>query len=142
MSAHLEIIGEQRPAFLDWAQRVIGVRLASDAKTIAAVRGDKILAVFCYDRFSDGDCNMHVASDGSRRWVSRALLCEAFAYPFVQCGLRRVTGLIAASNRDSLRFALHLGARIEGLCREGAPDGDLFILGMLKRECRFIKQGA
>lgn len=143
MSASIEIVGEQRPIFIDWAQRVMGsVRLAPDAKTIAAVKDGEILAVVCYDTFTEFDCHMHIASNGSRRWISRALLREAFAYPFIQCGLRRVTGLVAASNQDAMRFDLHLGFRIEGLCREGAPDGDLFILGMLRRECRFIQQGA
>ena len=142
MSAKIEIVGEQRPVFIDWAQRVMGgVRLAPDAKTIAAVREGEILAVVCYDTFTELDCHMHIASNGSRRWISRELLREAFAYPFIQCGLRRLTGLVAASNRDALRFDLHLGFRIEGLCRDGAPDGDLFILGMLRRECRFIPQG-
>lgn len=143
MSATIEIVGEQRPAFLEWAQQAMGgVKLAPDAKTIAAVKGDEILAVVCYDTFTEFDCHMHIASNGSRRWISRALLREAFAYPFIQCGLRRITGLVAASNQDAMRFDLHLGFRIEGLCREGAPDGDLFILGMLRRECRFIQQGA
>jgi RimJ/RimL family protein N-acetyltransferase len=143
MPATIEVVGEQRPVFIDWAQRALGgIRLARDAKTIAAVKGDEILAVVCYDTFTAFDCHMHIASNGSRRWISRALLREAFAYPFIQCGLRRVTGLVAASNQDAMRFDLHLGFRIEGLCREGAPDGDLFILGMLRRECRFIQQGA
>jgi RimJ/RimL family protein N-acetyltransferase len=143
MPATIEVVGEQRPVFIDWAQRALGgIRLARDAKTIAAVKGDEILAVVCYDTFTEFDCHMHIASNGSRRWISRALLREAFAYPFIQCGLRRVTGLVAASNQDAMRFDLHLGFRIEGLCREGAPDGDLFILGMLRRECRFIQQGA
>lgn len=143
MPATIEVVGEQRPVFVDWAQRTLGgIRLARDAKTIAAVRDGEILAVVCYDTFTEFDCHMHIASNGSRRWISRALLREAFAYPFIQCGLRRVTGLVAASNKDAMRFDLHLGFRIEGLCREGAPDGDLFILGMLRRECRFIQQGA
>jgi L-amino acid N-acyltransferase YncA len=141
MSAKIEIIGEQRPALLEWAQRVMGgVKLAPDAKTIAAVKGDEILAVACYDTFTAFDCHMHIASNGSRLWLTRAFLREAFAYPFLQCGLRRITGLVSASNKDAMRFDLHLGFRIEGLCREGAPDGDLFILGMLRRECRFIPQ--
>ena len=140
MPATIEIVGEQRPAFLEWAQRAMGVTLAADAKTITAVRGDEILAVACYDVLSPLDCQMHIASNGSRRWLTRAFLREAFGYPFLQLGLRRVTGLVAASNKDALRFDLHLGFRVEGLCREGAPDGDLFILGMLRRECRFIPQ--
>jgi L-amino acid N-acyltransferase YncA len=143
MPATIEVVGEQRPVFIDWAQRALGgIRLARDAKTIAAVRDGEILAVVCYDTFTAFDCHMHIASNGSRLWLTRAFLREAFAYPFLQCGLRRITGLVSASNKDAMRFDLHLGFRIEGVCREGAPDGDLFILGMLRRECRFIQQGA
>ena len=81
---------------------------------------------------------MHIASDGSRNWLSRDFLAAMFAYPFVQLRLHRVTGLIAASNADSLRFARHIGFRDEGVMREGAPDGDMMVLGMLRRECRWI----
>ena len=60
MSATIEVVGEQRPIFIDWAQRAMGsVRLAPDAKTIAAVK--------------DGDWNEYrIVAKGARiqTWIN------------------------------------------------------------------------
>lgn len=139
-----------------WAQKRIGSTFRSDARAIGLARdsdigdpkdpdrdsqGRLIVGSVVYDGFSSTDCNMHVASNGSGSWLNRAFLAASFAYPFVQCGLQRVTGLVPASNRRALLFDLNLGFRIEGLCREAMPNGeDLYVLGMLKRDCRFISK--
>lgn len=126
---------------LTWAAKRIGIRqFREDARAIGWQRGGAIIAVVAWDTFSPGTCCMHIASDGSGPWLTRPFLSAMFAYPFVQLRLRRVTGLIAASNRASLRFARHIGFHDEGLMREEAPDGDMVVLGMLRRECRWIAE--
>ena len=126
------------PALLPWAEQKIGLRFRPDAKAIALLRDGQPCAVTVYDNFSQCDCNIHIASDGTRRWLNRAFIAECFAYPFVQLGLRRVTGLVAAKNRDALRFDAHLGFEYEGLLRRALPDDDVVVLGMLRESCRFI----
>lgn len=133
--------------FIEWAAERIGSAFRADAKAIGLVRvddeGEHIIASVVYDGFSDTDCNMHVASDGSRQWLNREYLSRCFAYPFIQCGFRRVTGLVPANNTDALRFDLHLGFRLEGRCREAMPDGsDVLVLGLLRRDCRHIPKEA
>jgi RimJ/RimL family protein N-acetyltransferase len=87
-----------------------------------------------------GAVMMHVASDGSRRWMTHAYLAACFRYPFVQLGCRRVTGLVRADNAAAQRFDEHLGFRREGLIRQGCNDGcDLILYGMLESECRFLE---
>lgn len=142
MASRLIYGDEER--LLSWATRRIGlVRFRADAKTIGLEKNGELAAVVVFDTFSSTDCSMHIASDGSRRWMNRELLVAAFAYPFVQCGLRRVTGLVAANNAEALAFDEHLGFEREGLFREACPDGtDLVALGMLRRNCRFIPRQA
>lgn len=124
---------------IPWAAEKIGIRrFRSDATAIGVARDQQIVAVMVYDGFSSADCNMHIASDGSRRFVTRAALAHWFCYPFVQLGLRRVTGLIPSRNDRSINFARGLGFSLEGVCREAMPDDDLVIMGLLKRECRYI----
>lgn len=129
------------PHLLPWAEGVIGFAPRDDAKAIGVVDADgTIRSVTVFDNFSPCDCNMHIASDGSKRWLTRIYLRTAFYYPFVQVGLRRVTGLVPASNSAALHFDLHLGFVREGLCRNALPDDDLIVLGMLREHCRFIPQ--
>ncbi|OWY39390.1 hypothetical protein CEK28_08710 [Xenophilus sp. AP218F] len=108
--------------------RAIGLRDADD----------RLLAAVVYERFSECDCNIHVASDESGHWLTRAFLAQVFAYPFIQCGLRRVTGLVPAKNQRALRFDQHLGFEVEGYCEQAMPGDDIVVLGMLRRRCRFI----
>lgn len=93
-----------------------------------------------YERFSECDCNIHVASDGSSRWMTRAFLAAVFAYPFIQLGLRRVTGLVPASNHAAMRLNQHLGFEIEGYCDHAMPADDIVVMGMTRVRCRYIKK--
>lgn len=127
---------------LPWAQERIGCGpFRPDAKTIGLKRNGEIVATVVFDGFSRCDCNMHIASDGTRRWMNKALLLSAFAYPFTQLGLRRVTGLVPAKNEAALAFDQNLGFEIEGRCRHALPDDDIIVLGLLRERCRFIDQG-
>lgn len=135
-----KVIYDQDAILIPWAAERIGVRsFKSDARAIGQERDGEIVAVVVFDGFSDVDCNMHIASDGSRRWLTRELLIRAFWYPFIQLGYQRVTGLVPAGNADALRFDEHLGFEREGLHKKAAPDGgDIISLGLLRENCRFI----
>lgn len=139
MGARLVYGEEQR--LLPWAAERIGIRsFRRDAYTIGLERDGELTGVVVFDTFSSGDCHMHVASDGTGNWLSKELLAAAFAYPFIQLGVRRVTSPIAASNVRALAFNEHLGFRREGLHPHGAADGDLVTLGLLRTNCRFLPE--
>lgn len=141
MGVQLKPVYSDPERYLAWAAEKVGVRsFRRDARAIGLEGRKGLVAVAVYDTFSPGTCCMHIASDGSRRWLTRDFLFRMFAYPFMQMGQRRVTGLIAASNGASLRFARHIGFRDEGVLREEAPDGDMIVLGMLRRECKWIPE--
>lgn len=132
------IYGEE-DRLLRWAQERIGVIFRPDAYTIGLERNGQIAATVVFDTFSETDCCMHIASDGTRAWMSKELLLRAFAYPFTQLGLPRVTGLVPADNEDALRFDEHLGFVREGYHPKAGPGGkDLISLGLLRENCRFI----
>lgn len=121
-----------------WAGDIIGTGFRPDAKAITRLDHGVIRAVVIFDGFSECDCNMHVATDGSGTAISKRLFQEAFWYPFVTAGLRRVTGLVDSRNKKAIEFDRHLGFVYEGLCRNALPDGDIVIMGMLREDCRFI----
>lgn len=137
MASNLIYGNEER--LLPWAQERIGVTFRRDAYTIGLERDGELVAVVVYDTFSQSDCNMHIASDGTKAWMNKELLVSAFAYPFLQLGLARVTGLVAASNEAALKFDEHLGFEREGYHRKAGPNGtDLISMGLLRESCRFI----
>lgn len=134
----MTITADNQSTLLEWAQRCIGVRFRPDAKAIGRISDGQVRAVVVYDNFSDCDCSMHIASDGTGRWLTRPLLSAAFHYPFIQLGLRRVTGLVPAKNKAALHFDRRLGFKFEGLARCALPDDDIVMLGMTRAECLFI----
>jgi RimJ/RimL family protein N-acetyltransferase len=133
------LIYGQEERLLPWAAARSGASgFRRDAYSIGLERDGELCAVVAFDDFTDCNVNMHIASDGTRRWMNKELLVAAFSYPFVQLGLRRVTGLVPAGNAQALAFDEHLGFVREGLCRHGFVDDDMVVLGMLRSECRFI----
>lgn len=115
-------------------------RFRSDAHAIAIERDEEIAAVCVFDTFSENDCLVALASDGSRRWMTREFAVRCMAYPFIQLGLARISCLVSASNYASLRYTQHFGWKREGIMREAGLHGeDLILFGMLSRECRWLQ---
>lgn len=123
-----------------WVGAMVGCTFRN-ATAIGIERSGSLVAGVVYDRFSGNDICMHVAAKPGVRWLNRESLYRFFAYPFVQIGCTRVTGLVAADNLVAQEFDEHLGFVKEGVLRKGMPDGtDLFVYGMLRDECKWIKR--
>lgn len=138
----MRIIYGEDERCLRWAsERLGGIEFRYDAKAIGSERRGELVAVCVFDTFSANDCQMHIASDGSRRWLTREFLVHAFAFPFIQCNLNRVTGMVAANNNDAIRFDERLGFRREGYHPLAGSNGeDIISFGLLRRDCRFIPE--
>lgn len=133
-----ELVYEDPERLVAWATKIIGFPLRPDVKAIGWREDGELRAVTLYDNFSQCDCNIHIASDGTGNWLRRQFLVASFMHPFVQWNLRRVTGLVPATNQRALNFDLHLGFVQEGYLRHALPDDDIIVLGMLRTTCRFI----
>jgi RimJ/RimL family protein N-acetyltransferase len=137
----VKVCGEQRPEFFDFAARVLEVELRHDAgaRVIANLDGDRIAAVTAFTRFDARNAEMSIASDGSKKWMTRAFLYESFAYPFITLNLERVTGVVDSRNRAALTLDLKLGFVPEGVLRRWFGEADGILLGMLRSECRWLQ---
>ena len=127
------VVYGQNHKFLYWAEDVVGLEFRSDAETIGLEDDEgNILAAVVFDGFSKCDCNIHIASNGTRAWMTREYIVRTFSYPFLQLGMRRVTGLVPANNHKALLFDLRLGFVIEGRLKDALPDQDVILLGMTR----------
>lgn len=122
-----------------WASSLLGNAWPNDTKGIVVANGERRRALIGYNAFYDDGCTAHIVSDGSRSWVGRGVLYAMFAYPFLQCGLGRVTLTIPVANIDAQVFALRVGFSVEGRVR-AARGADHALYGMLKNECMWIKE--
>ena len=124
----LEFINQHQP--LNRVQGMQGIGLEEDGRMIAGV---------IYEGFSGPNVWMHVAAEPGCRWMTRNYLRACFFFPFVQLGVKRVSGYVEASNTTARRFDEHLGfkeeARLSGAAKDG---GDVIIYRMLREECRYV----
>lgn len=108
----------------------IGIGLEEDGELIAGV---------VFNMYTGPSICMHVAAVPGKRWMTREYLWRCFAYPFVQLGCHRITGLVRVDNLEAQKFDEHLGFKREGLLRRACDDGtDMILYGMLKDECVYI----
>lgn len=109
-----------------------------DAQFIGIKRGDKFTGAVMYENFTEFNCDAHIFTDGQRQWATRPVLTALFAYPFLQCGLARLTGRIPSSNVPALINALKLGFKFEGRMLGAQYPDDEIILGMTRAECPWL----
>jgi hypothetical protein len=115
-------------------------RFRPDAKAIGMRVDGQLRAVAIYDNFSLNDCLFGIASDGSRRWVTREYCRRVMAYPFIQCDFSRITCIVSRHNKPSLALTKRFGGwQLEGVLREAGTKGeDLLVFGMLRRDCLWL----
>jgi len=103
-------------------------------------RHGNLVAGVVYSDYNGANMLMHVASDGSKRWLCREYLRVCFDYPFNQARVGRVTGLVGEGNVEARKFDEHLGFELETTLERAHPTGDLLVYVMWKRRCRWISQ--
>lgn len=133
------IILDQSEAITNWVAAKIGEDSIPMAYGVGLEHDGKLVAGVVYAQKTATNVHMHVASNGSRHWMTPEYLGFCFAYPFFHLKCERVTGFVRADNIDAQRFDEHLGFIREGRLRRACADGtDLIVYGMLREECRFL----
>jgi hypothetical protein len=133
------IIIDQSEAITKWVAVKIGEDSIPMAYGVGLEHGAKLVAGVVYAQKTASNVHTHIASDGSRHWLTPEYLGFIFAYPFNHLKCERITGFVRDDNIDSRRFVENLGFIREGRLRRACADGtDLIVYGMLREECRFL----
>lgn len=128
------------PEVVEWvAKRVNEHGNFGAAQGIGWARDDKLVAGVVYNEYNGPNICMHVASDGSKRWMTRDFLRVAFDYPFNVCEVKRITGLVGEGNTEARKFDEHLGFKLETMLWGAHPTGHLMVYVMWRDDCRWIR---
>jgi RimJ/RimL family protein N-acetyltransferase len=139
------IITDQRhaPLFLKWMQERIGCIgdfNASDCRTIAHLimhedRAPEILAVVAINRWSPFACEGNIASNGSRRWLTRDFAFTVYDFVFRHAGRTRFNFTVSVDNTAAITMHEKLGhvyaARLEDAFGESK---DALIYGLTRKQ--------
>lgn len=106
---------------------------------MGAERDGEILAGIVFNNMNGHNAICHIAIEKTGRHTIE-LLRHAANYAFVQCGLKRLTGMVPASKPDVLAFDLHIGWQEEFVMQDAAFDGGpLHVLKMTPPTCPWLK---
>ena len=129
------------PHVVDWVAKrtgehgnygaAVGIGLHDHGKLVAGV---------VFNEFNGANMCMHVASDESKRWMNRELLWFVFHYAFEQAKVKRLTGIVAESNKAAIEFDKHIGFSEEARLKDAHPDGDLIVMVMHRSDCRWLQR--
>lgn len=108
----------------------IGLGIERDGRLCAGV-------VYCMN--NGRNLHAHIASDGSRRWMTRDFRREMFAVPFAEIGVARITATTPSGNNQAIAFLLGLGFELEARLSGAAADGsDLLVFAMFRERCPWL----
>lgn len=121
--------------------RILHMRNLSwgDYTTLGVVRRGKLVGGVVYYAWRGFDIQIAAAFDQTN-WALPGTLRALCAYPFNDLGCQRVTAVTSRKNKIARAMLSKAGFRFEGVIRRGL-DGvaDGFVYGLLKRECKLLK---
>lgn len=105
------------------------------------LRGDKweLISGVAYGQYSGPNIVAHIASDKSKRWMTKRYLWTIFDYPFNQLKVNRITCMIGPKNAASINLCERLGFERETTLQGAHSDGDLLIYRQWRKDCKWIK---
>ena len=109
--------------------------------TIGIIRFRRLLGGVVYNNYHPdiGDITVTFAFDDPR-WATPSIMRSVCAYPFDQLKCQRVTAIVNRKNKRSRLFIEKgIGFKLEGCIRKGFGKDDAMIYGLLRHECRWLK---
>jgi RimJ/RimL family protein N-acetyltransferase len=119
-------------------ERTGGTWTPQDSVAIGWEKNGALVAGVVFDLYNGASICMHVASDGSKRWLTREFRRFCFRYAFEQLKVKKVIGIVPSTNEDALKFDANLGFIEEHRITDAHPEGDLVLLSMTKQQCRWL----
>ena len=122
-----------------WTAKQIGIDGFGPSVAIGVQRDGEIIAAAVYHDLRQGQIEASIAS-ASLRWASRSVLHALFAYPFHQVGATRLLVQCSEANEKAMKMNRQLGFTQEGRLRQLYAPYDAVLWGMLREECKWIKE--
>jgi RimJ/RimL family protein N-acetyltransferase len=111
------------------------MELEGSYRAIGLEQGGKLIGGALYTQYCGGAISISVA--GNKGWLTRSFLRAAFAYPFIQLGLRRVTAYVASRNMASRRLTESVGFVQESIMERAGKDDDYIVYRLFREDCKW-----
>jgi hypothetical protein len=130
---------EQLFDMLEFLHTFSGVAPTGDTHVIGWVEGKDLRIVVGFNGWIGATCMMHVAMQPGWHFTPREMLSKCFRHAFTACERKLVLGIVNSQNERAIRYDEHLGFKELYRIPEMHDDGgDIVVLGMHKKECRYL----
>lgn len=127
------------PKVVEWTKNRLGGDFTAPVGIGLEEDGNLVVGVV-FDNYNKASMAIHVASDGTARWMNKLILHTVFDYAFNQAKVNVLIGLVGEKNWEARRFDEHLGFKITAEIPDAHPDGKLLIYTMRREECRWLRK--
>ena len=117
------------------ARRIFGGYFEERSRSLGLKRDGKYVAGVIYENFNHRSFTCHIAITGR---MTTAFLYAIFDYPFNICEVEKIIVPVASENAESLKLVKNMGFTEEARIKDAHPLGDIVLLTMLKKDCRFL----
>jgi RimJ/RimL family protein N-acetyltransferase len=107
-----------------------GLTVDDDAVFIGNEKG-----AVAFTRYTGEDVELHFC--GHRGWATKGLMLTVYKYIWDVMECRRCTIRVREDREDSLRINMRMGFKVEGYMRCAEKGLGVWVLGMLREECRY-----
>lgn len=96
------------------------------------------LAACLFEAHNKASIMLHIATDGTKKWMNREYLWFVFYFPFKQLCVNKIIAPVESGNLTCRRFVEHIGFSLEATLKDCAPKGDLLIYTMTEDQCKWL----
>jgi RimJ/RimL family protein N-acetyltransferase len=122
-----------------WVVRRLGYALGGGPYcAIGLERGFDLIGGVVYTNYCGGSIAANIAGTGTG-WITRPFIRAAFAYPFMQLRVRRLSVFVAKRNVISRKFVERLGFELESTMERATEDDDMLIYRMFNEDCLWLR---
>lgn len=118
------------------ATKVDGGYFQERSRSIGLKKDGEFVAGVIYENWHGKSITCHIAVTGR---MTPAYLAAIFDYPFNVCNVGKIIVPVSSANIKSIKFVKKMGFQEEARIKDAMADGDMVILTMLKKQCKYLE---
>ena len=122
-----------------WVVEHIGYALGGGPYAAIGLERSELVGGVVYTNYSGGGSIAANIAGIGRGWITRPFIRAAFAYPFIQLGVRRLSVYVAQNNRVSQDFVQRLGFQLESIMERAMETDNVLVYRMFSEDCKWLR---
>lgn len=98
-----------------------------------------VAVAYAWHSFIGRTCVINIVVQ-DKECLTKAVIREAFRYPFNTAGCNAVLALVDSVNVESMSLCERTGFKLKTTIKDGGLEGDLLVYEMCKDDCRWLRQ--